>query len=437
MAKLKGIAWRSTTFARSVVPLPPRQRVDKWRQLLYIDAGLQQAATYAPVAVAVTFGVVAFHVLHLVGDHDVNNLTWFPSMRQDWVLQVIMLPAIYGIMALRSMIRSLEVMVGSGWEPNLRNVAKDESRKGGATWTGFVNYNQETAQDGNGIAYRSGDFKLEIGGTSLDLTYADAFLKVLLVLSSIQCLYNVMMVCWMFQLADMNPSLKFMGTRALVMFAQWQPALLDFASRHVRSFHYSPAQVQLLHASLMCYECLLVSLLHLVSWPPEGAEARAGRSLTCSVVARRDEHEAEPIVRSEMNLKARKNRDGAGAGAGGGSGAGPETAAPGRVGGSGAAAEGAPRRRQVALRGLPRGRRGAGAAWLTTHCCSLHLRIVPHRQELLAQLTSGASSERQASVSGWRHHPGMYRRPVAMGLPWRARRRTKPTACLHGLRRLW
>eukprot|EP00932_Pfiesteria_piscicida_P019314 SRR837773.6137.p1 GENE.SRR837773.6137~~SRR837773.6137.p1 ORF type:complete len:293 (+),score=16.62 SRR837773.6137:72-881(+) len=122
---------------------------------------------------------------------------------------------------------------------------------------------------GSKVSDASSEFVTGFLGTRIDLAYCSGFLKLLLVLSSLQCLYNVTVICWMSQLADINPSMKFLGTRALVIFAQCQPAFLDFASGSVADFHYSPMQVRLLHASLMCYECLFVSLLHIASWPPE------------------------------------------------------------------------------------------------------------------------------------------------------------------------
>merc|ERR1719499_2529468 len=70
-------------------------------------------------------------------------------------------------------------------------------------------------------------------------------------------------------LQHINPSLKFTGTRALVMCAQWQAAALQFGASSLTGFPYKQQQVALLHASLMCYECFLVSFLHVLSWPAE------------------------------------------------------------------------------------------------------------------------------------------------------------------------
>lgn len=321
------------------VPDLTRDELAAIEKEMYVDAQLTQIVIWAPLAAGAAFFVVAIHVLHLVGDHDVNGLAWFPSKRQDWVLQVILLPGMYAILALRSVMRSLEVMCGAGLDEFHGQVS---DHLGGVvptrtTWQAFVNHSNEmylanfsvanfaemytlwcfsrllldllkrsfkskenfftfscvTMQGVDGFVLcglakvccqilegsrgdvdsyvdeQSKDSILSVHGMTFDLTRASEFLSVLLVLASIQCLYNVTMICWMSSLQHINPSLKFGGTRALVMFAQWQFAALEFSATHLESFPYKRHQVLLLHASLMCYECLLVSFLHVVSWPAE------------------------------------------------------------------------------------------------------------------------------------------------------------------------
>jgi len=309
---------------------------DRWLRELHVDPQLEALALSSPGAAILAWCVCAAHVRRLVAEN-VNGLEWYPSYRQDLVMQVILLPAVYATLSFRNVIRLWSLMIGNLWMMN------DPGR---LSWSEVVDFNMDVYSDNFAVAnlaemYTVWCFSqlcmdllkdfiwakdlrvtlsrvtmqgvhifLVVGVTKVvcqlwlhylkiqssagnvhhadmrsctalsaswasDLTNIVAvnkFLSALLAVASMQCLYNIMMICWMPQLKEINPGIKFLGTRILIIFAQLQSAALEFMADNISWFKYSACQVRLLHASLMCFECLAVAFLHFCSWPPEDYE---------------------------------------------------------------------------------------------------------------------------------------------------------------------
>uniref|UniRef100_A0A7S0B3G9 Uncharacterized protein n=1 Tax=Pyrodinium bahamense TaxID=73915 RepID=A0A7S0B3G9_9DINO len=318
-----------------------REEAADWLQKLRIDRQLRFLSLCSPVATILTYVVCAFHTRRLVLEN-VTGLPWFAAYRQDLVIQVILLPAVYATLSFCSVVRLWLVMLGTGWSQEVY---------GDRTWSEFVAHNTDVYLDNFAVAnlaemytiwcfsrlcmdllkdfIKSKEVRRTLARVTMQGVYTfvlvgtvkvatqlwlhflrrkkvlslglidvqpfkltqswlpsadhwlmqpenvegiDNFLQKLLLLSSVQCLYNMMMICCMPQLADINPGLKFLGTRILIIFAQMQSALLEFLGANASWFKYSVQQVHLLHASLMCCECLGVACLHVCAWPPEDYE---------------------------------------------------------------------------------------------------------------------------------------------------------------------
>mmetsp|Transcript_101044 Transcript_101044/g.314240 ORF Transcript_101044/g.314240 Transcript_101044/m.314240 type:complete len:422 (+) Transcript_101044:1-1266(+) len=304
---------------------------DAWAEQLGMDPQLLAISRFCPLAVLLTFAVSLLHVRQLCVE-DVTGLPWFPAYRQDLVIQVVILPPLYAAMSLRNVVRLWSVMLGSDWygghgdselawaefvDYNIGiykcNFAVANFAEMYAVWC-FSKLCLNLLKD----SISSKDVRLTLSRVTMqgvhafvligfaktvvelwlyhlaatpdaaepppgdtvarlldaaNATQVNDFLHVLLLLASVQCLYNMTAICWMPQLVDINPSAKFFGTGILVVFAQLQSFFLESASACYHSwFQYSLFQARLLHAALMCWECLGVAVLLVCAWPPEDYE---------------------------------------------------------------------------------------------------------------------------------------------------------------------
>jgi len=277
------------------------------------------------------YAISLFHVLRLICEHNTNGMMWCPSRRQDWCVQIMMLPAVYGTMSLRCVLRCWTLMTGSEWS--------DEMAAQGWTWD---EYSKITLEDYNAnfalanfvesytllcfsllvidllkesiksVELQSAFQNLSMQGVlvfvlvgfaktltvlrlawlrtaqqndhrgevpvgffglpledELARTEAVAYvLDYIVLLTTLQALYNISAICHLSPLQEINPSVKFLGTRILVIFAQFQSFSLDFISSH-KLAPLSPYQARLFHASLMCVECAAVALMHIFAWPDD------------------------------------------------------------------------------------------------------------------------------------------------------------------------
>jgi len=104
---------------------------------------------------------------------------------------------------------------------------------------------------------------------------------------TILCVINMMMICKMQDIKDKlgNATLKFHGTRLLLLVAQIQPQVLNAVTvgmplyvkvkekvantEYLKYLHYwtfTPYQAKLLHAALLSYWCLFVAIFNSLSW---------------------------------------------------------------------------------------------------------------------------------------------------------------------------
>jgi len=290
---------------------------------LEIPPALRSMSLYAPVAVILTWVCVSFHVFRIVSSiGDEHLLEWFPSYRMDLVMQVVFLPLIYGVLSLRCVVRA--------WTTMTVHWGFDESTLRATSWSDFTAANSDAyganfamanfaemygvfcfsrlcldllrdhfeskevhdafrnvtmqgvnsfvlvgfvkafATVLNSYVHSYGGFSVEGHLVEFDRRYQiwDHALSALEIFTSLQALYNIQMLCSMVHLSDVNPGMKFLGTRLLVIAAQVQGFLIlsfgPWAGSDLSIF-----QGQLLHSSLVCFECVGMSVIHLLSWPLE------------------------------------------------------------------------------------------------------------------------------------------------------------------------
>eukprot|EP00933_Yihiella_yeosuensis_P072993 TRINITY_DN81558_c0_g1_i1.p1 TRINITY_DN81558_c0_g1~~TRINITY_DN81558_c0_g1_i1.p1 ORF type:complete len:371 (+),score=38.18 TRINITY_DN81558_c0_g1_i1:107-1114(+) len=275
-----------------------------------------------------------------MSEHNSNELEWFPSRRQDWVVQVVMLPAVYATMSLRCVFRCWELMTGSGWTQEMASKGwqwddfRDRIMDEYAANFALANFAEMYAllcfsflivdllkESINSSEFRRAFSALTMQGVlvfvavgfaktlcALFLTWVRAllredshvgpntrvtfqidfikyhsltmkaledntmsinqFLQYSLIITSLQALTNITLLCKLSPLEDINPSVKFLGIRILVILAQLQSFGLDVMSSH-GYISLNAFQVKLLHASLMCIECVFVAMIHLITWPAD------------------------------------------------------------------------------------------------------------------------------------------------------------------------
>eukprot|EP00971_Amphidinium_carterae_P208554 4137812-Amphidinium_carterae.1 len=337
----------NATMHRSDVWLD-EEAIHWWEKDLALRGNLRLLSLFSPFVAIATCTLAAVHISRVL-QHDVNGLYYFPSHRQDLVIQVILLPALYSVLAFRSVVRMWALTVGASWAELALNwrwedyVASEMlhfkanlavadfaemytvycfgcllvdllkefkgTRRMSSTFSSVVMQGVYSfilaglAQVaivvlgsilcplGPDMVSAMHDVSLTVEhkeGTPTQAAFAMVHVeasaaatvllvaRVLLVLASIQLIFNMYHMCRLPELQPINPNGKFMGTRILVVVAQLQFAFLESGKRYLPVLRgYSNLQINVLHASLLCYECLLVACLHLWSWPRQ--DYREGR----------------------------------------------------------------------------------------------------------------------------------------------------------------
>jgi len=112
-----------------------------------------------------------------------------------------------------------------------------------------------------------------VGGAADDFTSYEAGLGKFgyaSLLASCAAIYNVQLVEHSFseELTDYAGLLKFISVKLMVFFSFWQFMILD-TLREKEFLTLDKTTVQLLHCTLMIYECLVAALLHYLAWGAE------------------------------------------------------------------------------------------------------------------------------------------------------------------------
>jgi len=330
---------------------PELTRSDRrdWYLELQISPGLLACSANAPIAVLFTVMLSGAHIRTLVLESARSpcDLQWLPSSKQDKILQILLLPAVYAVLVLQSVVRAWAAMVGHGWSEWLLRSGLDwadavqvhmEHYKANLAVANFVEMYTlicfstlclaslseaqalDTLQrpfrnllmhglygfvlvgfckiacelwicaivDNQGVegAYDLKPFRITwIAGADHDsgipgffagtivwdatlLQMLDAALHIILVFASLQGLHCIIRVCAIPELAEANARWKFLGTEVLILVAQLQYAVLDIVAMYDSSI-ITLYQAKLWHASLLSYECFIVSVLHWRHWAPE------------------------------------------------------------------------------------------------------------------------------------------------------------------------
>jgi len=327
-----------------------RSDITRWQEKLSVTPGLLAFSKNSPIAVCLTMLVCGAHVRTLVLENSQRStsLKWWQSHKQDMILQILLLPAVYAAIILHCLVRTWAVLIGEGWSQSLvddglnwadavqvhmehykanlavanlvemhtlicfstlclasiregqssnalerpfRNllmhglygfvlvgclkiacelwicgIASNQSTKGAYDLKPFtVIFDPGDAEHEEGLpAFFSGTIMID--ATLLQMI--DGTLHVLLIIASMQGLYCIVKVCSIPELAQANARWKFLGTEILVTTAQLQYAGLEWLACYDSTI-ITAYQARLLHASLLCYECFIVSVLHWRHWAPE------------------------------------------------------------------------------------------------------------------------------------------------------------------------
>jgi len=304
----------------------PEDKQDDFR----MPEWLRWISLLSPMVGAIAFIILLVHAILNVthgarwrkesGTEEEKELNWRTSERQELVLLVITMPAVFIIMSVRSTERMWMVM--RGWHTgddaitdialfheNLELAAVCqyytvfvfsqicvsllEEQKGShdmKTAIKFVGFQGVYSWCLLGGIHSIVLFVIAFFGHHLDLTdpkqaallakgqAAEKTLGTIASVLSLLCTYNMLVVCKLpyMKSALGNASMKFNGTKILLLLGPNQLKILmslttDAATTGAKAklagfLDLSTERAMLLHSSLLCFECLVVVILNLVSW---------------------------------------------------------------------------------------------------------------------------------------------------------------------------
>jgi len=291
-----------------------------------IPLGLRIVAVVAPFAGLAAFGVLLWHV-HLIIQNGAEfkkgprpDLPYFPNERQDMVLLVVVLPAVFIILAVRSASRMMMAM--RGWD---HNVPLDKALfYENFEFANICQYivvlefvllcsnimfekikNKEVADMFSKVGFLGAGAWVVVGVLQSIVLFWSAFLganlhkihgaakfkhyldnsfekigPIFATLTAL-CVLNMMVICKVKEVKEAltNPdrpfwdaNKKFLGTRALLLLAQFQLKGVQWARNNRDSnkiaayLDLSEFRGNLWHASLLSIECLAVILINFYAW---------------------------------------------------------------------------------------------------------------------------------------------------------------------------
>eukprot|EP00928_Gymnodinium_smaydae_P079491 TRINITY_DN63404_c0_g1_i1.p1 TRINITY_DN63404_c0_g1~~TRINITY_DN63404_c0_g1_i1.p1 ORF type:complete len:406 (-),score=101.08 TRINITY_DN63404_c0_g1_i1:79-1296(-) len=292
------------------------------RDELRIDGWLRWLSLSSPLVGGIAFLILAFHFLKNVfegysqrcnsNDELSRSCPWMVSNRQDMVLLIIMMPAVFILMSMRSTSRMWMVMRGyhtgdeaetdiALYKENFELAAicqyftvfvfiqlcvsflveqkASEDMKTAIKWAGFQG---AYAWCIIGSIHSVILFVLAYGGHHWDLSpeqlekleKGEHTIGMMASAMSLLCTYNMLVICKLDYVKKSlgNASMKFNGTKILLLLGPNQLKVLTLlitnpALSAIFSFlELSNQRVRLMHSSLLCYECLAVVIVNFVSW---------------------------------------------------------------------------------------------------------------------------------------------------------------------------
>lgn len=301
-----------------------------------IPAWLKKLSLTAPMVATVAFLILMCHVAYIIrcciadnqadnrltpgGECERQTIKWMLTPRQDIVLLILAMPAVFLIMSMRSESRIWMVMRGIAKDDDERDTdialfkenfelaaicqyytiiafvrlclsfldkgrhQEDRMKEEMKTAMTYVGFQGALGWAILGIAHSCILFVLAYSHNlhwnnekKGHIQKAEHVVGLFASAFSLLCTYNMIVVCKLdFVNTGMrgNANLKFNGTKIMLLLGPNQlKFLLIFANSanvHVSSFReklgFDESQAYLLHATLMCYECFVVVLLNAYAW---------------------------------------------------------------------------------------------------------------------------------------------------------------------------
>jgi len=326
------------------------------RAELAMPEWLRWLSVASPIVGSVAFVVLVAHAVWNIalgaklrsesGDELAKACPWKSSERQEMVLLVIVMPAVFIIMAVRSTQRMWMVM--RGWHTGDEAITDEalfhenlelaavcqyytvfvfsqicisflEEQKGSDDMKRairFVGFQGVHAWCLVGSVHSVLLFTLAFVGHHIDtsdstqtqilakLSAAEKTVSTIASVLSLLCTYNMLVVCKLpyMKQALGNASMKFNGTKVLLLLGPNQLKILlslstaavgaasaDSAKDKLVGFlDLSKERAMLLHTSLLSFECLLVVVLNLVSWRSDGAKCSSQQAVADGDYAKLD-----------------------------------------------------------------------------------------------------------------------------------------------------